>query len=53
MKQVADMRKKSLLDDFKRLALDVEVWDTVVPEHWYVVFHSIDFGILILGYRVP
>jgi hypothetical protein len=39
MEQVADMRKRGLLDDFRKLALDVDVWDTVVPEHWYVVFH--------------
>jgi hypothetical protein len=41
MEQVGDMRKRSLLDDFKKLALDVNVWDRVVPEHWYVVFHSL------------
>lgn len=36
MEQVSNMRKRGLLDEFKRLALDLRIWDTSVPEHWYV-----------------
>ena len=34
MKMVADMRTRGLLDDFRHLALDFDIWQSSTPEHW-------------------
>ena len=34
IKMLSDMRKRGLLDCFKNLALDSDIWQSSNPEHW-------------------
>jgi hypothetical protein len=36
MKQLWDMRTRGLLDGFRHLSLDCDIWSSSKPEHWYI-----------------